>query len=192
MAEAVGQLYPSVKFGIGPAIEDGFYYDFDLPETLSEEDLARIEAKMREIIQQDQPFRRRAMTKEEAKAALDSLGIRVLDGRSGSTQEFGSRFLIMATGGAGQLFKLTTNPPVATGDGVVLGFKCGAEIIDMEFYQSTLPPSTFPPSPGRPGSTSRFRPLTGSAKRPLTSATWHRAGPTISRALTRLAEYPHS
>jgi len=68
MAEAVGQLYPSVKYGIGPAIEDGFYYDFDLPETLSEEDLDRIEVKMREIIEQDQPFHRRVMTKEEARA----------------------------------------------------------------------------------------------------------------------------
>ena len=68
MAEAVGQLYPSVKYGIGPAIEDGFYYDFDLPETLSEEHLERIEARMREIIQQDQIFHRRTMTKEEAKA----------------------------------------------------------------------------------------------------------------------------
>jgi threonyl-tRNA synthetase len=68
LAEAVGQLYPSVKFGIGPAIEDGFYYDFDLPETLSEEDLAKIEARMREIIQQDQPFHRRTMTKKEAEA----------------------------------------------------------------------------------------------------------------------------
>jgi len=68
MAEAVGQLYPSVKYGIGPAIEDGFYYDFDLPESLSEEDLPKIEARMREIIQHDQPFHRRTMTKEEAKA----------------------------------------------------------------------------------------------------------------------------
>ncbi|MDH7500353.1 MAG: threonine--tRNA ligase, partial [candidate division NC10 bacterium] len=68
MAEAVGQLYPSVKYGIGPAIEDGFYYDFDLPQTLSEEDLGRIEAKMQQIIEQDQPFRRRTMSKEEAKA----------------------------------------------------------------------------------------------------------------------------
>ena len=68
MAEAVGELYPSVKYGIGPAIEEGFYYDFDLRETLSEEDLSKIEAKMREIIQQDQPFHRQTMTKEEAKA----------------------------------------------------------------------------------------------------------------------------
>jgi threonyl-tRNA synthetase len=68
MAEAVGQLYPSVKYGIGPAIEDGFYYDFDLPESLSEEDLPKIEARMREIIQHDQPFHHRTMTKEEAKA----------------------------------------------------------------------------------------------------------------------------
>ncbi len=62
-------------------------------------------------------------------------GIKVFDYRNGSIEEFGCRFLIMATGGAGQLFKLTTNPSVATGDGVVLGFNCGAEIIDMEFYQ---------------------------------------------------------
>jgi threonyl-tRNA synthetase len=68
MAEAVGQLYPSVKYGIGPAIEDGFYYDFDLSETLSEEDLAKIEARMREIVGLDQPFQRRTVTREEAKA----------------------------------------------------------------------------------------------------------------------------
>jgi threonyl-tRNA synthetase len=74
MAEAMGQLYPSVKYGIGPAIEEGFYYDFDLPETLSEEDLARIEARMWDIIRQDQPFHRRAMTKEEAKAFFSGRG----------------------------------------------------------------------------------------------------------------------
>src|SRR5687767_9264925 len=52
MAQAVTQLWPGAKFAIGPPIEDGFYYDFELPggDTFSEEDLARIEARMREII----------------------------------------------------------------------------------------------------------------------------------------------
>ena len=60
MAQAVTQLYPGAKFSIGPAIEDGFYYDFDLPDgrTFHEEDLAAIESRMREIIAADQPFER--------------------------------------------------------------------------------------------------------------------------------------
>jgi threonyl-tRNA synthetase len=68
MAAAVGRLYPGVKYGIGPAIDEGFYYDFDLPETLSEEDLQRIETQMQQIIEQDQAFLRRSMSREEAKA----------------------------------------------------------------------------------------------------------------------------
>ncbi len=62
-------------------------------------------------------------------------GIKVLDCLTGATVEFGCRFLILATGGAGQLFKVTTNPAVATGDGVALAYGAGAEIADMEFYQ---------------------------------------------------------
>ncbi|MFH0768497.1 MAG: L-aspartate oxidase [Chloroflexota bacterium] len=62
-------------------------------------------------------------------------GLKVLDCHAGSIEELGCRFLLMATGGAGQMFKLTTNSDVATGDGVALGFNAGAEIIDMEFYQ---------------------------------------------------------
>ena len=46
LAYAVQELYPGTKFGIGPAIENGFYYDFDLPRTLTPEDLPKIEAKM--------------------------------------------------------------------------------------------------------------------------------------------------
>jgi len=62
-------------------------------------------------------------------------GVRVLDCRTGSTEEFSCRYLILATGGTGQLFKLTTNSAVATGDGVALAFNAGAEIVDMEFFQ---------------------------------------------------------
>jgi L-aspartate oxidase len=62
-------------------------------------------------------------------------GIRVLDCRTGSIEEFSCRFLILSTGGAGQLYKFNTNSDVATGDGLSLAYNAGAEIIDMEFYQ---------------------------------------------------------
>ncbi|GAH29505.1 unnamed protein product, partial [marine sediment metagenome] len=50
MAEAVQSLFPGAKFGIGPAIENGFYYDFELPRPLTQEDMPIIESKMKEII----------------------------------------------------------------------------------------------------------------------------------------------
>ncbi len=62
-------------------------------------------------------------------------GVAALDLHSGSAEEFGCRFLILATGGIGRLFKITTNPDIATGDGVALAYRAGAEIIDMEFFQ---------------------------------------------------------
>jgi threonyl-tRNA synthetase len=72
MAEAVQSLFPVVKFGIGPAIEDGFYYDFDLPRPLSPDDLTTIEAKMREIVAQDLPFLRQEVDKETARRVFSS------------------------------------------------------------------------------------------------------------------------
>jgi len=62
-------------------------------------------------------------------------GVKALDCRTGSIEEFGCHSLILATGGAGRLFKYTTNSEVATGDGVALAFQAGAEIVDMEFFQ---------------------------------------------------------
>ena len=62
-------------------------------------------------------------------------GIRSLDCRTGSVEEYGCRFLILATGGAGRLFKYTTNSDVVTGDGIALAFEAGAEISDIEFFQ---------------------------------------------------------
>lgn len=62
-------------------------------------------------------------------------GVRVLDCRTGSTEEYECTFLILATGGAGRLFKYTTNSDVATADGIALAFQAGAEITDMEFFQ---------------------------------------------------------
>jgi len=55
MAEAVQHLWPGTKVAIGPAIEDGFYYDFDFPETPGEADLARIEDEMRAILKRGPP-----------------------------------------------------------------------------------------------------------------------------------------
>lgn len=66
MADAVKDLYPKVKLGIGPAIENGFYYDFDKEEPFTDKDLSEIEAKMRQIIGQDQEFTKEEITKKEA------------------------------------------------------------------------------------------------------------------------------
>ncbi len=62
-------------------------------------------------------------------------GVTAFDSRVGMVEEFACKNVILATGGAGRLFKLTTNPDVATGDGVALAYKAGAEITDMEFFQ---------------------------------------------------------
>ncbi len=67
MAEAVQSIFPQAKFGIGPTIENGFYYDFDLPRSLTPDDLPLIEAKMKEIIASNVPFVRQEVTKEEAR-----------------------------------------------------------------------------------------------------------------------------
>ncbi|MBN1692551.1 MAG: threonine--tRNA ligase, partial [Dehalococcoidales bacterium] len=67
MAEAVLSIFPDAKFAIGPAIEDGFYYDFDLPRTLTPDDLPVIEKKMGEIVKADLPFKHREISKAEAK-----------------------------------------------------------------------------------------------------------------------------
>lgn len=66
MAEAVLKLFPSAQFGIGPAIENGFYYDFLLPRALTSDDLAIVEKEMEEIIKSRSPFIRRVVSKDEA------------------------------------------------------------------------------------------------------------------------------
>jgi len=62
-------------------------------------------------------------------------GVTALDLHSGYIERFGCRFIILATGGVGRLFRITTNPDIATGDGIALAYKAGAEIVDMEFFQ---------------------------------------------------------
>jgi threonyl-tRNA synthetase len=84
MAQAVKRLWPDVKVAIGPAIEDGFYYDFAKAEPFAPEDLARIEAVMREIITADIPFERQEMSRAEALAFFRERGelykVEILEG----------------------------------------------------------------------------------------------------------------
>ena len=67
MAEAVKSMFPEAKFAIGPAIENGFYYDFELPRSLTPDDLPVIEEKMAEIIKANTPFVREEISKDDAK-----------------------------------------------------------------------------------------------------------------------------
>ena len=66
LAHAVQELYPETKFGIGPAIEQGFYYDFDLPSPISLDDLPKIEKKMKEIIKKNLKFEKKEISKTQA------------------------------------------------------------------------------------------------------------------------------
>ncbi|WP_151774845.1 threonine--tRNA ligase [Streptomyces abyssomicinicus] len=70
MAQAVQELFPEAKLGIGPPIKDGFYYDFDVEEPFTPEDLKRIEKKMQEIQKRGQRFSRRVTTDEAAREEL--------------------------------------------------------------------------------------------------------------------------
>jgi threonyl-tRNA synthetase len=67
MAQAVLEMFPEGKYAIGPAIENGFYYDFELPRNLTPEDLEGIEKRMRQIIAGRHPFQYKAVSADEAK-----------------------------------------------------------------------------------------------------------------------------
>jgi len=74
MAEAVLDLFPGARLGIGPAVADGFYYDFELPRALTPEDLEAIEARMRESVAADHRFVRREAAFDDARAAVEGAG----------------------------------------------------------------------------------------------------------------------
>lgn len=74
MAEAVVSLFPDAKLGIGPPIEDGFYYDFELPRPLTPEDLRVLEERMAQIVKQDAPFVQSSMPSEEARRFFEERG----------------------------------------------------------------------------------------------------------------------
>src|SRR5215207_5020410 len=74
LAEAVQELFPGTQVTIGPAIEDGFYYDFARDEPFSLDDLAKIEQRMKEIVDRDEPIRREVWDRDEAIAHFKSIG----------------------------------------------------------------------------------------------------------------------
>src|SRR5581483_11864411 len=74
MAAAIQSLYPKVKFGVGPVIEDGFYYDVDLDENLTPKDLEKIERRMQEIQKDDDPFVRSEIPVDVAEGNAEKLG----------------------------------------------------------------------------------------------------------------------
>ncbi len=74
LAEAVKELWPNTKLGIGPSIEDGFYYDFFKKEPFSNEDLKKIEEKMKEIVKKNHEFKKKEMDKDKARSFLEQKG----------------------------------------------------------------------------------------------------------------------
>ena len=74
MAQAVKRLYPEAKLAIGPPIVDGFYYDIDVPQSINEEDLKRIEEEMDRIVAEKIPFTREVLPREEAIELFEKLG----------------------------------------------------------------------------------------------------------------------
>ena len=72
LAEAVRRLYPSVKIAIGPPIENGFYYDFEFPEPISDADLPRIEEEIRREIAEGREWSREAISRDDARARFEA------------------------------------------------------------------------------------------------------------------------
>ena len=89
LAHAVLRLYPEAKFGIGPAIKDGFYYDIRFPKPISEDDLPKIESEMRKISQEKIPLVRSELSKEEAVRKFSAMGedlkVELIEGIEGET-----------------------------------------------------------------------------------------------------------
>jgi threonyl-tRNA synthetase len=89
MAAAVNSLFPGTHLGIGPAISDGFYYDFERSESFAEEDLAKIETKMKELVAQDLKFQPSIVTKEEALDYFSKRGehlkVQLIEEKAGQT-----------------------------------------------------------------------------------------------------------
>jgi threonyl-tRNA synthetase len=121
LAQAVKELFPDVKVAIGPAIENGFYYDFYRKEPFTPEDLIVIEQKMRELVAQDFPFKREVWTRDQAityfKSKEEAFKVEIIDGIPANeliTVYTQGNFVdpcrgphLPSTGRLGQAFKLT-------------------------------------------------------------------------------------
>src|ERR671912_1824023 len=89
LAQAVQGLFPEAKLGIGPPIENGFYYDFDVEQPFVPEDLDRIEQRMRQIVKEGQRFARRVVGDDQARAELkdEPYKLEIIDQRSRASEE---------------------------------------------------------------------------------------------------------
>ena len=107
LAQAVQDLFPAARLGIGPPVENGFYYDFDVETPFVPEDLAKIETRMRKIIKENQKFSRRVVSDDDARVELAEepykLELIDLKGGSGDTQEGDAPEGASAEVGAGEL-----------------------------------------------------------------------------------------
>jgi threonyl-tRNA synthetase len=116
MAEAVMDLFPGTKLGIGPAIADGFYYDFDLSRPVTTEDLARIEARMAESIAADNAFVRKVLPPDEGRRFFEDRGqpykVEILDDLRSAAQAAGSAEPEVSTFEHGQFIDLCRGPHV--------------------------------------------------------------------------------
>ncbi|MEM8531837.1 MAG: threonine--tRNA ligase [Chloroflexota bacterium] len=91
MAQAVLEMFPDAKIAIGPPIEDGFYYDFDLPRSLTPEDLEEIEQRMRQIIKGKHPFAYRIVSSDEVRELFQDQPYKkeLIDGLASGQDEYG-------------------------------------------------------------------------------------------------------
>jgi threonyl-tRNA synthetase len=116
MAEAVMDLFPGTKLGIGPAIEDGFYYDFDLPRPLTPDDLAAIEARMAESVAADHPFVRAELPPAEGPAFFAERGqpykVEILDDLAARAEAAGEPSPPVSTYQHGSFIDLCKGPHV--------------------------------------------------------------------------------
>jgi threonyl-tRNA synthetase len=118
MAEAVLSLFPDTRLGIGPAITDGFYYDFALPRPLTPDDLAAIEAKMAESVAVDHPFVRRELPPAEGRAFFAERGqpfkVEILDDLAAKAEREGTPMPPTSVYEHGEFVDLCKGPHVAS------------------------------------------------------------------------------
>jgi threonyl-tRNA synthetase len=118
MAESVLDLFPGAKLGIGPAVAEGFYYDFELPRALTPDDLEAIEARMRESVAANHPFVRREVAFDDGRAAVEGAGqtfkVEILDDLAAKAKAAGEGTPLVSFYEHGSFSDLCRGPHVAS------------------------------------------------------------------------------
>ncbi len=118
MAEAVLDLFPEAKLGIGPAIKDGFYYDFELPRPLNPEDLRAVEKRMKKSVRANHRFERREWDPDEGRAMLEAAGqtykVEILDDLRAAAATAGEPVPVVTTYSHGPFTDLCRGPHVTS------------------------------------------------------------------------------